>query len=157
MDCRPPGSSVHGTLQARVLQWVTIPFSRGLSRARGRAHVSCSSRAGGSGPHYRAPGSPGAAAVLRLWLSFSLSVTTSSAVPWTTVLQASLCFISWSLLRLMYLESVVPSKSLILRCPLLLQPSAPRYFPMSQLFTAGGQSIGSSASVLPRIFRVDFL
>ena len=30
MDCRPPGSSVHGNLQARVLGWVPIPFSRGL-------------------------------------------------------------------------------------------------------------------------------
>ena len=28
MDCRPPGSSVHGILQARVLEWVAIPFSR---------------------------------------------------------------------------------------------------------------------------------
>jgi len=31
MDCSPPGSSVHGTLQARILQWVAIPFSRGSS------------------------------------------------------------------------------------------------------------------------------
>ena len=29
MDCSPPGSSVHGILQARVLKWVVIPFSRG--------------------------------------------------------------------------------------------------------------------------------
>ena len=29
MDCSPPGSSVHGVLQARVLEWVTIPSSRG--------------------------------------------------------------------------------------------------------------------------------
>ena len=28
-DCSPPGSSVHGILQARILQWVAIPFSRG--------------------------------------------------------------------------------------------------------------------------------
>ena len=31
MDCRPPGSSVHGILQARILDWVAIPFSRGSS------------------------------------------------------------------------------------------------------------------------------
>ena len=30
MDCSPPGSSVHGILQARVLEWVAIPSSRGL-------------------------------------------------------------------------------------------------------------------------------
>ena len=33
-DCSPPGSSVHGILQARILEWVAIPFSRGSSRPR---------------------------------------------------------------------------------------------------------------------------
>ena len=32
MDCRPPGSSIHGILQARTLEWVAIPFSRGSSQ-----------------------------------------------------------------------------------------------------------------------------
>ena len=36
-----PGSSVHGILQARVLEWVAISFSRGSSRPRDRARVSC--------------------------------------------------------------------------------------------------------------------
>ena len=31
MDCSPPGSSVHGIFQARILEWVVIPFSRGSS------------------------------------------------------------------------------------------------------------------------------
>ena len=31
MDCSPPGPSVHGILQARVLEWVAVPFSRGSS------------------------------------------------------------------------------------------------------------------------------
>ena len=34
MDCSPPGSSVHGILQARILEWVAISFSKGSSRAR---------------------------------------------------------------------------------------------------------------------------
>ena len=34
MDCNPPGSSVHGILQARMLEWVAIPFSSGSSRPR---------------------------------------------------------------------------------------------------------------------------
>ena len=33
-DCSPPGSSVHGILQARMLEWVTMPSSRGSSRPR---------------------------------------------------------------------------------------------------------------------------
>ena len=41
MDCSPPGSSVHGILQARILEWIAIPFSRGSSRPRDRTPVSC--------------------------------------------------------------------------------------------------------------------
>jgi len=37
----PPGSSVHGILQAQKLEWVAIPFSRGSSRPRDRTQVSC--------------------------------------------------------------------------------------------------------------------
>ena len=35
MECNPPGSSVHGILQARILEWVAMPFSRGSSWPRG--------------------------------------------------------------------------------------------------------------------------
>ena len=38
MDGSPPGSSVHGILQARILEWGAIPFSRGSSPLRGRTH-----------------------------------------------------------------------------------------------------------------------
>jgi len=34
MDHSLPGSSVHGILQARILEWVAVPFSRGLSQPR---------------------------------------------------------------------------------------------------------------------------
>ena len=40
VDCSPPGSSVHGILQARILEWVVISFSRGSSRPRDRTRVS---------------------------------------------------------------------------------------------------------------------
>ena len=40
MDCSPPGSSVHGIPQTRVLEWVAIPFSRGPSRPRDGPQVS---------------------------------------------------------------------------------------------------------------------
>ena len=39
-DCSPPGSSVHGILQARILEWVAFPFSRGSSRPRDQTQVS---------------------------------------------------------------------------------------------------------------------
>ena len=41
MDCNPPGSSVHGILQSRILESVDIPFSRGSSWPRDWTRVSC--------------------------------------------------------------------------------------------------------------------
>ena len=40
MDCSPPGSSVHGILQATILEWVAFPFSRGSSQPRNGTQVS---------------------------------------------------------------------------------------------------------------------
>ena len=40
-DCSPPGSSVHGILQARILEWVAMPSSRASSQPRDRTRVSC--------------------------------------------------------------------------------------------------------------------
>ena len=40
VDCSPPGSSIHGILQARILEWVAISFSRGSSLSRDRTQVS---------------------------------------------------------------------------------------------------------------------
>ena len=39
--CSQPGTSVHGILQERILEWVAISFSRGSSRPRDRTWVSC--------------------------------------------------------------------------------------------------------------------
>ena len=41
MVCCQPGSSVHGILQARILEWVAFPFSRGSSQPRYQTQVSC--------------------------------------------------------------------------------------------------------------------
>ena len=40
MDCSPPGSSLHGILQARILEWVAMLCSRGSSQPRDRTHLS---------------------------------------------------------------------------------------------------------------------
>ena len=44
MDCSPTGSSVHGILQTRILEWVAIPFSRGSSQPKDWTYISCISR-----------------------------------------------------------------------------------------------------------------
>ena len=40
MDCSLPGSSVHGVLQAQILEWVAKPSSRGSSQPRNQTHIS---------------------------------------------------------------------------------------------------------------------
>ena len=47
MDYSPPGSSVCGIFQARILEWVAMPSSRGSSPPRDRTHFSCISCSGG--------------------------------------------------------------------------------------------------------------
>ena len=85
----------------------------------------------------------------------SLSRVLLFVTPWIAARQASLSITnSQSLLKLMPMESVMPSSHLILCRPLLLLPQslpASGSFPMNQLFAWGGQSIGvsASASVLP--------
>ena len=44
MGYSPPGSSIHGILQARIVEWVAISFSRGSSRLRDRILISCTGR-----------------------------------------------------------------------------------------------------------------
>ena len=44
MDHSPPGSSIHGILQARILEWVAMPSSRESFRPRDRTHVPCTGR-----------------------------------------------------------------------------------------------------------------
>ena len=41
INCSPPGSSVHGIFQLRILKWVAIPSSRGSSPPRDQTYVSC--------------------------------------------------------------------------------------------------------------------
>ena len=86
-------------------------------------------------------------------VQFSCSVMSDFATPWIAARQASLSItISQSSLKLMSIESVMPSSHLILfsSCPQSLPAS--ESFPMSQLFAWGGQStrVSALASFLPK-------
>ena len=87
-------------------------------------------------------------------VQFSHSVMSDSATPWTAARQASLSITnSWSLLKLISIESVMPSNHLILCRPLLLPPSI---FPSVSIFANEsvlhirwpGTEVSASASVL---------
>ena len=95
--------------------------------------------------------------MLRIWVIVvqSRSLVQLVETLWTAAHRTSLSFtISWSLLKFMFIESVMPSSHLILRCPLLflhsIVPSI-RVFSNKSGLASGGQSIGASASasVLP--------
>ena len=109
MDCSPPGSSVHGILQARILEWVAITISRDLPNP---------------GTEPRSPALQ-VDSLLSLFSSVqSLSHAQLFVTPWTAACQVSLSITnSQSLLKLMSIKLVMPSNHLILCCPLLLLPS----------------------------------
>ena len=100
MDCSPPGSSVHGISQARLLEWVGISFSKGASRPRDQTRVSC----------------------------FQFSSVAQSCPTLCDPMDCSTPGLPVhhqlpDLLRLMSIEPVMPSNRLILCHPLLLPPS----------------------------------
>ena len=96
------------------------------------------------------------AVVVQLLSHVQLFVT-----PWAAAHQASPSFtISWSVFKLMFIQSVMPSNHLILCCHF---SSCPHYFqaswsfPVSHLFALGAQNSGASASVLPMSIQGWFL
>ena len=141
MDCSCPGSFVHGVIPARILEWVASFSSRG------------SSKPGDQNPrllHWQEdffflflP-----LRYLGSWyiLFQSVSSVTQSVqllgTLWTEVRQASLSITnSWSLLKLMSIESVTLSNHLIPFTFCLSSFPASRSFPVSQFFAPDGQSI----------------
>ena len=137
MDCSPPGSSVHGISQARILEWVAICFSRESSQL-------------GLNPcplHWQADSilpnqPPGSSSVDKSCLT--LCNPTNCTTPGFSVLhylpeiaQTSVHWVS---------DAIQPSRSLSPPFPLCPQSfPASGSFPMSPLFAWGGQSIVASA------------
>ena len=122
MDCSLPGSSVHEILQARILEWAAISFSRRSSGSRDRTWVSCA-----AGRFFTIWAIREALTSIVQFSSVqSLSRVRLFATPWITAHQASLSITnSQSLLKLMPIKSVMPSSHLILCRPLLLLPPIP--------------------------------
>ena len=135
--------SVLWILHTRILEWIAIPFSKGSSWPRDWTWVFCTAgRFFTIWANREAQNNISSVQLLRrVWLF---------ATPWIVAHQASLSTTNFrSLLKLMSIESVMPSSHLILCYPLLSCPQslpASGSFPMSQFFTCGGQSIGVSAS-----------
>ena len=113
MDCSLPDSSVHRILQARILEWVAMSFFRGSSWFRDWTCVSY---------------------VYVVVVVQSPSCVWLTATLWTAARQVTLSFTtSLSLLKVMSIESVMPSNHFILCHPLLLFPSI---FPTLRVFSS---------------------
>ena len=142
MDCSLPGSSVHGILQARIVEWVATSFSRGSSWLRNRTWVSCI-----AGRWFTdwAMGEAQSSIVNEneregIWVCFqfssvqSLSHVRLFATPWTAAHQASLSISnSRSPPKPMSIKSMMPSNHLILCHSLLFLPSI---FPSIRVFSS---------------------
>ena len=147
MECKLP-VSVHGVSQARILEWVVIPFSRQSSQSKDRTWGSCIGR------QILYHWATREALQLLYLLLFRLIVMSDSS--WTHVLQHArllcpplslrVCSNSCPLSQWRYLTS---SSSATPFSFCLQSFSASGSFPVSQLFTSGGQSIGALASMPP--------
>ena len=110
MECSPPGFSIHGIFQERILDWVAISNYSGSSRLRGQIQVS------------RIEGR-----LFTVCSVHSLSCVQFFATPWTAPCQVSLSITnSRSLLKLMSVELVMPSNAIQPSHP-LLSPSLPAF------------------------------
>ena len=137
--CNPMDNTVHGILHARILEWVAYPFSSGSSKPRNWTEIS--SIGGGYFTNWALRESLRMTFRPSLFNSVhnsmryyviitdqfssvqSLSRVRLFATPWIVACQASLSLTnSRSSLRLMSIESVMPSSHLILCRPLLLLP-----------------------------------
>ena len=121
MDCSLPASSALGIFQARILEWVAISFSRGSFQPRDWTCISCVSCNDRQILYHLSPS-----------VQISSWVVSNSFRPHGLQHARPPCpSPSWSLLKLMSIESVMPSNHRILCHPLLLLPSI---FPSIRVF-----------------------
>ena len=175
VNCSLPGSSVHEISQTRIVECIAISVSRRSCQPREpwQADSLPLSHLGSILYQIREndqyilwiihSNHPPNKEFLSFFLFFFLVFQNSSVqllshvrffvTPWTAARQASLSITnSQSLLKLISVESVMPSNHLILVIPFsscLEYFLASGSFPMSQFFASAGQSIGASTSVLP--------
>ena len=128
--CDPMDYTVHGILQARILEWVAYPFASRSSRPRNQTGVSTLQV---DSLPAELPGKPIVSKEDFNQFSSVAQPYLTLCDPWTSAHQASLFITnSWSLLKLMSIESMMPSNHFILCHPLLLLPSI---FPSIRVFS----------------------
>ena len=136
MDCCLPGSSLHGILQARILEWVAMPSSRGSSQPRDWTHVSCIGR----------------------WILYCLSHQGSPGI------SCSAFNLAWSKMILIPLALIL-CPILVLNCPLgLYKPSSScscftkveslRKYPTALVYERVGEESWAHPLLLSKLSRI---
>ena len=114
MDCSLPGSTVLGILQARILKWVVIPFSRGSSQPRDQTWVTCvagrfftiwairkaKKKKIPLSPHLRIGLSKKAQILYMLWICSLLSIQMGMSIIWLTCINQKVvkpAYVNWEL------------------------------------------------------------
>ena len=115
MDCSLPGSCVYRILQARILEWVVIPFSRGSSQPRDQTWVTCISgrfftiwairkakkkKKVPLSPHLRIGLSKKAQILYMLWICSLLSIQMGMLIIWLTWINQKVvkpAYVNWEL------------------------------------------------------------
>ena len=167
VDCNLPSFSIFGILQAKILEWVSISFSRGSSRPRDRARVSCIG--GRCFNLWATREAPTTYKVMSKWsivrkavlwvvnkltytsVQFSCSVVSDPLQPHELQHARPPCPSSPpgvypnSCPSNQYCHPIISFSAIPFSCPQSFPASGS--FPMSQLLTSGGQSIGVSASI----------
>ena len=136
MDCSPPGSSVHGILQARTLEWVASPFPRGFSQLREPGSPTLQADSLPS----ELPGKP-CQLVSHVWLF---------GTPWTVSCHYVFMIHLWSQCTSLALTTSLKSK-FVFCLPYHLQPDEWQTFPFN-MFKTNFCFVSPSSNVLPSFF-----
>ena len=142
MDCSLPGSSVHGIFHARILKWVAISSSKESSQPRDWTCISCISCIAGEFFTPEPLGKPTYMLYIVLfihvcaYMCISMCICCSVTKSYLNLCDPVDCsppgipvlHHTQSLIKLMSIESVMPSNHLILCCPHLLLPTTYKFY-----------------------------
>ena len=132
MERSQPGSSAHGIVQARTLEWVAVPIPRGSSQSRDQTQVFCT--AGRSLPS-ELPGKPQTLTSISNWLGTKVA-NIKADCPKTLAQEDQEHFLSLLVFSLTILFlTLIAGESLWLFCPLIVSPWPGNIFHISQAIT----------------------
>ena len=153
MDCSQLNSSVHGIFQARILEWIAIPFSEGSSQLRDWTWVFCIAGIFFTvwAPREALKGKVVAQLPICVWLFANPWTPWQHARPPCPSPSPRVHPSSCPLHRWCH-PAISSSDTLFSFCPQSFP--APRSFPMSQLFTSDDQNAGASASALVLLMSI---